>query len=144
MNRGFGLGGGRLATRRRSSSGHPRICVSGGCRVESDGVAQTPVSGSWRSRSSNPTIASESETIEWFRRGSRIGEIELSRLDERFELWLTTRLLHFHKIEVAHLLAVVLAIRLMPRSEQFIGPTALQPQFRRTGRAEVCTSNNRS
>src|SRR5215813_8064821 len=84
--------GGRLATRRQSSSRHPRIGVSGGCRVESDGVAQTPVSGSLRSRSSNPTIASESATIEWFRRGSRIGEIERSRQNERFELWLTTRL----------------------------------------------------
>src|SRR5262249_45703452 len=81
MNRGFGFGGGRLATRRRSSSGYQRICVSGGCRVESDGAARTSVSGPSRSCSSIETIASESETIESFRRGSRIREVELPRLD---------------------------------------------------------------
>src|SRR5262249_14514296 len=91
MNRGFGFGGGGLATRRRSSSGHLRICVSGGCRVESDGVARTPVLGLLRSCSSIQTIASESETIEWFRRGSRIEEIELTRLDRGFELWSMNR-----------------------------------------------------
>src|SRR5262249_41266674 len=94
MDRGFGYGGGGLATRKRSSSGHLRICVSGGCRVESDGVVWAPVSGRSRSCSSIGTIASESETIELFRSGSRILEVELPRLDGEFELWSTTPLLH--------------------------------------------------
>src|SRR5262249_24541402 len=90
MDRGFGYGGGGLATRRRSSSGHLRICVSGGCRVESDGMVWAPVSGRSRSCSLIETIASESETIESFCRGSRIREVELPRLDGGFELWSTT------------------------------------------------------
>src|SRR5262245_65103271 len=78
-------GGGGLATRRRSSSGHLRICVSGGCRVESDGVVWAPVSGRSRSCSLIETIASESETIESFRRGSRIREAEHSRRNRFYE-----------------------------------------------------------
>src|SRR5262245_1966853 len=93
MDRGFGYVGGGLATRRRSSSGHHRICVSGGCRVGSDGAAWTRASGP-KCHTSNRTIASESETIESFCTESRIREVELPRLDGGFELWSTTPLLH--------------------------------------------------
>src|SRR5262249_33967959 len=60
----------------------------------SDGVVWAPVSGRSRSCSSIETIASESETIEFFRRGSRILEVELPPLDGGFELWSTTPLLY--------------------------------------------------